>query len=879
MKEMSPKFSHKEVETGRYDKWIKDNIFKADPLKEGTPFSIILPPPNVTGKLHLGHAWDTSIQDLLIRYKRMNGFNALYLPGMDHAGIATQSKVEALLKEEGTDKHSIGREEFINRTWQWKEEYGGFIKQQFNKLGISLDYSKEKFTLDTDVNEIVSKVFIDLYNKGYIYQDYKITSWDPVLNTALSNIEVESKEIQGKEFYFKYVSVDNPNDYLEVMTTRPETMFGDVALCVNPDDDRYKYLVGKEYIVPNTDIKIPVILDQYADIDKGTGIVKISMAHDANDFEVGKRNNLEPRIVMNLDATMLDCDFVPSEFIGLDRFDARVKQVELAKQNNLFIKEEDITHEVGHSERSGAIIEPLLSKQWYVKMDELSKRAIDNQSSKDQVNFIPDRFNNTYLRWMEEVHDWCISRQLWWGHRIPAWYKEEEVKVQVKCPGDGWIQDEDVLDTWFSSALWPMVMTDYFKEDSSLKEKFYPTSTLVTGYDIIFFWVSRMIFQGLEFTDKAPFNDVFIHGLIRDKDGKKMSKSLGNGVDPMDIIDKYGADSLRYYLTTNSTPGQDMRFEEEKIESTWNFINKIWNISRYVLNNDIEYNDDVLAYQDKFNTSDIYILSNLNKTINNVNYNMDKYEFGEASRSLYNFIWEDYANWYLETSKVSIQNDIEKEKTVSILNFVLKCIIKMMHPYMPFVTESIYESIEQVDSIVNTSWPTPISFKESNNFEDIKDIIVAIRNIKQENDIKSSQEVSIIIDSPNKYQDYDELVIKQLAKVTNITYSNNEINEDVFSKVLSNSTVHMLSEGLIDKDAKIGELNTSLKSINQEIKRSIGMLSNEKFISNAPVDKLQEEKEKALNYIDQYLQVINLLSTYDIKQEVSPDIEKLKNLC
>ena len=865
------KFNHQNIEKDKYKKWTGANLFYADPNSELEPFTIILPPPNVTGKLHLGHAWDGTIQDILIRYKKMNGFNACWLPGMDHAGIATQSKVDQKLKEQGVSRFDIGREEFLKEAWSWKEEYANHIRDQWSKLGLALDYSKEKFTMDIDVNKAVKQAFVKLYNDDLIYRDYRITNWDPEAKTAISDIEVNFKDVEGAEHYFCYKSVNNDQDYLEVMTTRPETMFGDGALAVHPQDNRYAHLVGQEYIIPGTKRSIRVISDEYVQMDKGSGVVKITMAHDPNDFEVAKRHQMTPRIIMDEDGKMSDNEWVPSEFIGLDRFEARKKQVKQCQDQGSLIKINPITHSVGHSERTGVVIEPLLSQQWFVKMEKLSKRSLDNQETDDKVDFIPQRFEHTFNQWMENVRDWCISRQLWWGHQIPAWYKGEEVYVGFDTPeGDGWTQDEDVLDTWFSSALWPLIMNEIKLDDQNSIDNFRPHDLLVTGYDIIFFWVSRMIFQNLYIADQKPFDQVLLHGLIRDSNGIKMSKSLGNGIDPMEVIETYGADALRFFLTTNSTPGQDLRYSEEKLESTWNFINKLWNISRYVLLNtsDIQTNqENILDYEDHFNSADYYIISKLNITVNQVKYNMDKYEFGEVAKILYDFIWEDYANWYLETTKVAlkIENEIESKKTKLVLKVVLENIIKMLHPFMPFVTDEIFTNFNDVDSLLTQMWPTPINISENLNFTTIIDIIKNIRNIKAENEIKPSVEVSLIIQGELEINDYLEHIMNGMAKVSKIEVNKEDPKEEVFTRVLNDLTIHILSAGLIDVDAKINDLKLQQQNLETEIARSLDVLSNENFVKRAPIDKVELEKEKAKSYLKQYNDLLHVLNQLEVK--------------
>lgn len=890
---MNSKYDHIQVELDKNKKWIEDEVFFVDSnkLKGAQNFSIILPPPNVTGKLHIGHAWDTTLQDLLIRYKKMQGYNAVWIPGMDHAGIATQSKIENLLYEEGVNKHDLGRDKFLEKTWEWKEEYAAHIREQWGKLGLGLDYSKEKFTLDNDANELVNKVFVELYNKDLIYRGYKITNWDPKAKTALSDIEVIHKDIKGNEHYFKYISKDDPNDYLEIMTTRPETMFGDGALAVHPEDTRYNHLEGKEYIIPNTSIVIPVILDEYVDQEKGSGVVKITMAHDPNDFEVANRHRLEPRIIMDEDGKMSKNEYVPEAFWGIDRFEARKKQVQLARENGLLIKIEEIEHSVGHSERSGAVVEPLLSRQWYVKMESLAKRALENQKTENKVDFYPQRFENTFNTWMENIQDWCISRQLWWGHRIPAWYKEDEVYVGVIPPeGHGWEQDEDVLDTWFSSALWPMVTSNFLNEDQTMMENLYPHSTLVSGYDIIFFWISRMIFQSLEFTNKRPFDNVLVHGLIRDSEGRKMSKSLGNGVDPMDVIEQFGADSLRYFLTTNSTPGQDLRYSEEKLTSTWNFLNKLWNISRYVLsntedvihkfNNEFDYDSEIENF-DKLTSADNYILDKLNKTIEYIETMMEKYEFTEVGAKIYNFIWDDFASWYLETSKVVLSGEDESNiyQTKIILLKVLIDSLKMLHPFVPFITEEIYSSINPGIYLVNQNYPKIIKRDlDSKEYESIKEIIVSIRNFKSSQNIKPSKVVEIYFERIDEgyFEQTSMNILKNFGKISDISYKQREV--EVYTEVFKDFTINICLEGLIDKEETVKKLLEQSLKLQNEILRSYKMLTNEKFVNNANVDKLNSEKDKAKKYIEQIKEVNELLEKENKEVNKEVNIEEFEEI-
>ncbi len=884
--ELKPKFNHLETQANKYEKWLEKDVFKADINSEKEPYSIILPPPNVTGKLHLGHAWDGTLQDILIRYKKMQGFEAMWIPGMDHAGIATQAKVDERLREQGISRYDLGREKFLEQAWDWKEEYAEIIRAQWAKMGFALDYSQEKFTLDSDVNEAVNKVFVELYNQGLIYQGHRITNWDPKAKTALSDIEVIHKDVTGHEHYFKYVSADNPNEYLEVMTTRPETMFGDAALAVHPDDERYIHLVGKEYIIPNTETKIPVIVDEYVSIDKGTGVVKITKAHDPNDYEVALRHDLETRIIMDEDANMSVNKWVPEAFQGLDRFAARKLQIEMARENGTLIKLVEIEHSVGHSERTGAVVEPLLSKQWYVKMEELANRSLEFQKTEGKIDFVPERFEHTFNTWMENIQDWCISRQLWWGHQIPAWYNENgEVYVGMDAPvGEGWKRDEDVLDTWFSSALWPFATTIWADKPKEM-EKFYPTNVLVTGYDIIFFWVSRMIFQGLHFTEEKPFDDVLIHGLIRAEDGRKMSKSLGNGIDPMDVIEEYGADSLRFFLTTNSTPGQDLRYSTEKIESTWNFINKIWNISRFVLMNTSEISSqNIKDFTNDFDVADKYIVNKANEVIEHVNVMMDKYEFGEVARTLYSFIWDDFAAWYVEIAKITLNGEDERSKlkTQVVLKTILRDIIKFLHPFMPFVTDEIYTQLDKVDSVLLTSWPQTydisIDIDDVQEFNLIKEIIVATRNLRAENEIKPSEPLEMLVQTTEKLSQAGELILSRIGRLKSVEYITDLGDEDVMSMSFAKMIVHIKTDGVIDTNGKIEKLQAEIKKLEGEINRSVKMLSNEKFIAKAPESKLLEEKAKASKYLNQYNETLAILNTLGAEQNQSQIIEQLESI-
>ncbi len=856
MKELPKKYNHIEVEKGKYEFWKNGGYFRSGDLSK-KPFCIVIPPPNVTGKLHLGHAWDNTLQDMIIRRKRMQGYDTLYLPGMDHAGIATQAKVDEKLRKMGTNRHELGREEFLRVAWQWKHEYAGHIRKQWEALGISVDYDHERFTLDEGLSEAVKEVFVRLYEKGLIYRGYRIINWDVEAKTALSNIEVEHKEIEGAFYYFKYVLEDG-SDYLEIATTRPETMYGDTALMVHPKDERYKKYVGKKVYIPGTNRLIPIIEDEYVDIEFGTGVVKVTPAHDPNDFEVGKRHNLEMLLCMNEDGTMNN---LAHKYEGMDRFECRRACVKDLQDANLCTKIETIKHSVGHSERTGVIVEPRLSHQWFVKMEPLAKKAREEST----VKFIPDRFKKIFLHWMNNTQDWCISRQLWWGHRIPAWYRGDEIYVGKTAPeGEGWVQDEDVLDTWFSSALWPFSTLGWPNETELLK-RYYPNDVLVTGYDIIFFWVARMIFQALEFTDESPFKECLIHGLIRDSEGRKMSKSLGNGVDPMDIKKQYGMDTLRYFLTTNSAPGMDLRFEIEKVESSWNFINKLWNISRFVLLNLGDFTiDDIEIDTEELTLPDRYILARLYETIKEMDYNYDKYEFGEAAKAIHTFSWDDFASWYVEIAKLPLNSTNLKSinRTKSILSFVLLDIMKLLHPFMPFVTEEIYQNIPHLEeSIMVSSWPEAIEeFNDPNaikSFETIKSIIKSIRNIRSEYNVPHGKTISITIICNNEQtKQLLEENIDILKRFLNperleITLNYQPSDQEV-SIILVDLEIRLPLGDLVDINQEIERLEKELNRLESEITRGENMLSNQNFITKAPKQKVEDEKRKLAEYKEQY---------------------------
>lgn len=825
---LEKKYDHKMVEEGKYENWLNHKYFESGDLSK-KPYAIVIPPPNVTGKLHLGHAWDTTLQDIIIRFKRMQGYDALWVPGMDHAGIATQAKVDAKLKDMGINPRSLERTEWLKYAWDWKNEYAENIHKQWAKMGLSLDYTKERFTLDSGLSDAVKHVFVTLYNEGLIYRGERIINWDPQAMTALSNEEVIYKDVPGAFYHIKYF-IEGTNDYLEVATTRPETLFGDTAVAVNPNDERYKDLIGKNVVLPIVNKLIPIIGDEHADPEFGTGIVKITPAHDPNDFEVGNRHNLERIIVINPDGTMNENALV---YNGLDRFLCRKKLVEDLKNSGLLISVEEITHSVGHSERTGVMVEPYLSKQWFVKMRPLADRVLENQKDKDsKVNFVPERFEKIMNHWMEITYDWCISRQLWWGHRIPAWYKGDEVYVGMETPTeDGWIQDEDVLDTWFSSALWPF-STLGWPEETDLLKRYYPNNVLVTGYDIIPFWVNRMTFQGLHFTGKRPFKDCLIHGLIRDKEGRKMSKSLGNGVDPMDVIDEYGCDALRYFLSTSSALGQDLRYDEEKVKSTWNFINKLWNASRFCLMN-IE---DLKGYDfSDLDVKDKWILSKLNKVISKVTKNMESYEFNNAGGELYNFIWSDFCDSYIEMSKFSL----DSVSTKSTLCYVISAILKMLHPFMPYVTDEIYSMlpIRDAENIMVSSYPLvneEFNFdNEEKETEEIIGFIAAFRNVKQENAISKDAKVMVNFDNSliNKMLKLDGNLVNDKLSIKEYKVSYGKLEALIYYEK------EVTEEDILAKEKQIESLKASI------LKRE-NLLSNVGFVSKAPEQLVNDEKRK-----------------------------------
>ena len=861
-KEMASTYDPHSIQEGRYEWWVEKGYFKADSTSDKEPYSIVIPPPNVTGRLHLGHAWDTTIQDILTRMKRMQGYDVLWLPGSDHAGIATQTKVEEKLKQEGVSRHHLGREAFLDVTWKWAEEYKKQIREQWSKLGLGLDYSRERFTLDEGLSKAVRKVFVDLHQKGLIYRGEYIINWDTVAKTALSDIEVIHEEVKGALYHIRYPLSDGTG-FIEVATTRPETLFGDRAIAVHPEDERYMAFMGKTVTIPMTDRKIPVISDEYVEKDFGSGALKITPAHDPNDFEVGMRHNLTPMIVMNEDGTMNEH---AGQYNGLDRFECRKKLKEDLEREGLLVKVEEHLHAVGHSERNGSVVEPYLSKQWFVKMDSLAAKAVDAQKSENKVEFTPARFENTYLRWMENIRDWCISRQLWWGHQIPAWYHIEtgEVYVGESAPSDkeNWRQDEDVLDTWFSSALWAFSTLGFPDKTNPDYLRYYPNSVLVTGYDIIFFWVSRMIFQGLEFTKKTPFKNFVIHGLVRDEQGRKMSKSLGNGIDPMDIIAEYGADALRYTLSTGTSPGNDLRFTMDKVIASRNFANKVWNASRFAMPYIHDVKDPALNLNNIRQVQDKWILHRLNQTIASVTALMEKYELGEAGKRINQFIWEDFCDWYVELSKITLfgDNEEEKETTKQILLHVLKESLKLLHPFMPFITEEIWQSLPDVEeSIVIAPWGSVDERLENPEAEEemqrLVEVVTAVRNIRAEVNAPMSKKISMNLLAKN--EDFKESFKKGKEVIKYFTGANEVVvattldkPEDTMTAVVSGAELFIPMDSLVDYKDELKRLKNEWEKMNKEVLFVESKLSNESFISRAPQKIVDEHKKKRDDYME-----------------------------
>lgn len=823
-----------------YERWLKANAFL--PAEKGKGFTVVIPPPNITGILHIGHAYDNTLQDAVIRFQRMQGKAALYFPGTDHAGVATQAKVDARLKEQGTNRFEIGRTEFLKAAWDWKTEHEDTIRRQWQKMGLSLDYSRELFTLDKGHSEIVSKRFIELYERGLIYRDYKIINWDIQAKTALSNIEVVHKESKSKLYFIKYLFKGSETDGVVIATTRPETCFADQALMVNPKDERYRSLIGKTVLIPTTNTEIPIISDEYVEKDFGTGVVKVTPAHDPNDFEVAKRHNLAKPLCMNEDGTLNE---MAGKYEGQDRFICRANLLVDLSKSGQFIKSEEHLNSVGYSERTDTVVEPRLSLQWFLKMDYFSKLA---RSSK--TKFYPARFKKIFINWMTDTLDWCISRQVWWGHRIPVWYNGTEIKAQIESPGDGWRQDEDVLDTWFSSSLWPL---SCLSQKSGDLERFFPTQLLVTGYDIIFFWVSRMIFQSLDIAKTDPFKEVLIHGLVRAADGQKMSKSLNNGINPFDVIKEFGADSLRYFLVTSSSPGTDIRYDRVKIESAWNNLNKLWNISRFILS---DYTKPVKTVFGK-TLADNYILASLNETVSKYTYLFKKYEFQEAAKVLQNFIWQDFSSEYLEIAKVQKRTEELKENTNKILVYVLSQILKLLHPIVPFVTENIF-SMYNSELLISARWPK--AKKDDNkavfaDFEVFKKVLLMLRAYTAENKINKALSVTIVAKNAKTKAILLENLenIRSILKLAELNLAETCTTESA-ELIDANFSVFVHSEKQNPEQFK-----EQLKHLEAEIKRSESILNNQGFLAKAPAAKIDLEKEKYEKYLKEFEKVKNAL--------------------
>lgn len=856
------KYDHLKIESDIYETWVEKGYFKAGD-KSKKPYAMVIPPPNVTGKLHLGHSWDNTLQDIITRYKRMCGYDTLYLPGMDHAGIATQAKVDARLKQQGVSRFDIGREAFLNQAWNWKEEYAGFIRKQWATMGLGLDYSRERFTLDEGLSKAVRKTFVTLYKEGLIYQGERIINWDPQAKTALSNIEVIYKPTKGYMYHFYYDVVETGRR-IEVATTRPETMFGDVCVVVHPKDERYKDIVGMHVINPANNEILPIITDEYIDIEFGTGAMKCTPAHDPNDFIIGEKYGFAKPVCINPDATM---NQLAGEYEGLDRYQCREKLVERIKSEGHLAYIEEIEHNVGYSERTDVVVEPYLSKQWFVKMKPLAQDVLKNQqNSETKINFYPERFEKTFIQWLENIEDWCISRQLWWGHRIPVFYHKEtgEIYCEMDDPKDieNYTQDEDVLDTWFSSALWPF-STLGWPEKTEDFERYYPTDCLVTGYDIIFFWVARMAFQARHLTNDRPFKDVLIHGLIRDEKGRKMSKSLGNGVDPMDVKQKYGADALRFFLTTNSTPGADLRYTDTKMEASWNFINKIYNASKFVLMNleGFRFEDIDLS---NLNNIDSWIISKFNATLEDVNKNMEKYEFAMVGNQLYSFVWNDFCSWYIELAKSTINSaDATVSKaSKSTLLVILTNILKMLHPFMPFVTERIYaEMPRESESLCISNWPTTIDVDDTRNdeVELLIEIISEVRSLRVDYYLKPSVEFDIaLLDADANEISIDSKTNDMLYKLTKVSCKHLN-GTDLIVRPLTRARLVVDASQIVDYKAEFAKLTKEKERLDNEIIRAEKMLANTNFVSKAPAEKIESEKKKLTDYKAQQLVVLEQL--------------------
>ncbi len=861
MKELAKTYDPTAIEEQTYAKWMGRKYFHAEADRSKKPFTIVIPPPNVTGKLHMGHALDETLQDILIRYKRMQGYNALWIPGTDHASISTEVKVTNQLREEGIDKQELGREGFLKRAWQWKEEYGGAIINQLKKLGCSCDWERERFTMDEGCSEAVLEVFIRLYEKGYIYKGSRIINWCPVCRTSISDAEVEHEEQAGHFWHINYPIADG-SGHVEIATTRPETMLGDTAVAVNPEDERYRHLIGKTLKLPLTDREIPVIADPYVDREFGTGCVKITPAHDPNDFEVGRRHDLPEINIMNDDATIC----CPGKYHGMDRYEARRAMVKDLEEQGLLVKVEDHTHNVGTHDRCGTTVEPLIKQQWFVKMEELAKPAVEAVKN-GELTFVPERFDKIYLHWLENIRDWCISRQLWWGHRIPAYYCDECGEIVVakeapsvcpKCGCTHLTQDEDTLDTWFSSALWPFSTLGWPKQTEDL-EYFYPTDVLVTGYDIIFFWVIRMVFSGYEQTGKSPFHHVLIHGLVRDSMGRKMSKSLGNGIDPLEIISEYGADALRLTLVTGNAPGNDMRFYMERVKSSRNFANKVWNASRFIMMN---LEDQKVAEADPaaLTAADRWILSRVNRLAKEVTSNMDSFELGIAVQKIYDFIWDEFCDWYIEMVKPRLWNreDTSREAALWTLKQVLIHALKMLHPYMPFITEEIFCCKIPFLPEYREEWNFAA---EEHAISMIKEAVRGIRNVRTDMNVPNSKKATVYVVSENpKVREIFEqgrsfFAALSFASEVKVQADKTGIEKSAVSAMIPEAAVYMPLDELLDLEKERERLKKEEARLEKELARVNGMLNNEKFVSRAPEAKIREEKEKLEKYTQMMDQV------------------------
>ncbi|ROR27318.1 valyl-tRNA synthetase [Mobilisporobacter senegalensis] len=871
-------YNPKDIEERLYEKWINKNYFHAKVDRSKKPFTIVMPPPNITGKLHMGHALDNTMQDILIRFKRMQGFNALWQPGTDHASIATEVKIIEQLKSRGIDKDDLGREGFLEKAWEWKEEYGGTIISQLKKLGSSCDWERERFTMDEGCSKAVTEVFIKLYEKGYIYKGSRIINWCPVCHTSISDAEVEHVEQQGHFWHIKYPVVGS-DEFVEIATTRPETMLGDTAVAVHPEDERYTHLIGKMVILPLMNKEIPVVADAYVDKEFGTGVVKITPAHDPNDFEVGKRHNLEEINVMNDDATINEKG---GRYAGMDRYEARKQIIKELDELGLLVKIQEHVHNVGTHDRCKTTVEPLIKQQWFVKMEELAKPAI-NAIKNGELEFVPEHFDKTYLHWLENIRDWCISRQLWWGHRIPAYYcdkcgevivSKEVVDTCPKCGHDHLTQDEDTLDTWFSSALWPFSTLGWPEKTEEL-DYFYPTNVLVTGYDIIFFWVVRMVFSGYEHTGRSPFEKVLIHGLVRDSQGRKMSKSLGNGIDPLEIIDQYGADALRLTLITGNAPGNDMRFYLERVEASRNFANKVWNASRFIMMNFEKAEIPDAIDTNSLTGADRWILSKVNTLNKEVTENMEKYELGIAVQKIYDFIWEEFCDWYIEMVKPRLYNEEDETKAAALwtLKTVLIDSLKLLHPYMPFITEEIFCTLqEKEESVMTSEWPI---YKDAYNFakeeeavEMIKDAVKGIRNVRSEMNVPPSKKASVIVVSEDpKIRDIfnnSKVFFATLGYASEVIVQEDKsgIDTDAVSTVIPKASIYIPFAELVDVEKEIERLEKEKMKLEGELKRVNGMLNNANFISKAPESKLNEEKAKLEKYTNMMGQITERLEHF-----------------